>query len=233
MSFIGIGLGPGKRDLITLKAVDTMKSIDVALAAASRKTGKSYALEIAEEYINPSAEIVKAYFSMTGVKEETEKSYLHYIELIKEKVDAGKNVGFLCIGDPLFYGTYGRLIQLLRKRYPQIPIATIPGVPAFCAAAARANRVIALENEILSVVPANTPETVKKAGSSGERLVIMKLYRDKNRIIEELDEMGYKYEPLYVEKSGLAEEYVTDDMEEIKRREPTYLSLLFINRKLQ
>ena len=47
-------------------------------------------------------------------------------------LQAGKNVVFLTLGDPMFYSTYIYVYRLLAKE-KDINIETIPGVPAFCA----------------------------------------------------------------------------------------------------
>jgi precorrin-2 methylase len=56
----------------------------VVIAAASRKTEKSYALEIAARHIGPSTEVIKAFFPMMGAEEETERTYLQYLEVVKD-----------------------------------------------------------------------------------------------------------------------------------------------------
>ena len=66
MKFIGIGLGPGDKDYISIKAIKKIKEATVVIAAASLKSGSSLALSISEEHINPGTEIIKAYFPMTN-----------------------------------------------------------------------------------------------------------------------------------------------------------------------
>ncbi len=231
MKFIGIGLGPGDSELITVKAVKWIKKLDVVITAASEKTRQSYALKIARDHIDPDAEIIKAYFPMTGKVEETQKVYDGYVNLIKEKIDEGKIVGFLCLGDPLLYSTYGRLIHIMKKKYPSIPIETIPGIPAFCAAAARANRVLAKEDEILSIVPASRINGIEPTAKCSDRMILMKVYKQKYELIDRLAQMGYVDDVLYIEKTGLPGEYWTTDIETIRKKKDNYLSLLFVNRR--
>lgn len=231
MKFIGIGLGPGEKELITLKAVECLNRVDVLLAAASEKTGQSHALDISEKHINPKAEIIKTHFPMTGDRGATLQAYQNYADLVAEKIKEGKSVGFACIGDPLLYGTYGNLIRILEEKYPEISVETIPGIPAFCAAAAAQNRVIAQDQEILTIVPVHKAVDLKKVVNSSDSLVLMKAYKEKNSMIDALREESFDREFLYTENCGLSNEFFSSDSKETCERTPNYLSLIFAKKQ--
>jgi precorrin-2/cobalt-factor-2 C20-methyltransferase len=233
MELVGIGLGPGDPELLTLKAVRRLGAIDVAMVAASRKSGRSYALEIAHEHLRQDVEVIKAYFPMTRDSTELEKVYGRYADLVQGMISQGKRVGFLCIGDPLLYSTYGRLLRSLRKRHPEVPVTTLPGVPAFCAAAAAANRVMVLEDEILSIVPVNSAEKVQRAASGCDSMVLLKIYREKARAVGMLEKAGFVDDLLYIEKAGHPDQYMSEDIETIRTKDGTYLSILFANRRAE
>ncbi|MFW6181121.1 MAG: precorrin-2 C(20)-methyltransferase [Spirochaetota bacterium] len=231
MELIGIGLGPGDPELLTLKAVRNLGAIDVAMVAASLKSGRSYALEIAHKYLRPDSEVIKAFFPMTRDSEELEEVYDRYADLVHGLVSGGKRVGFLCIGDPLLYSTYGRLLMSLRKHHPEVPVTTLPGVPSFCAAAAAANRVMVLEDEILSIVPVNSADKVTRAALGCDSMVLLKIYREKAEAIGMLEKAGFVEDLLYIEKAGHPDQYMSEDIETIRRKDGTYLSILFANRR--
>jgi precorrin-2/cobalt-factor-2 C20-methyltransferase len=230
MKLIGIGLGPGDPDLLTMKAVHYLGEIDVAIAAASEKSGRSYALDIARAHIRGDTEIVKAYFPMSVDAAERDAAYSRYADLIGDRTGRGKTVGFLCIGDPMLYSTFGRLSQIVRERLPALDIVTVPGIPAYCAAAAAANRVIALDDDVICIVPVNNLGRISEAARVCDHIVLLKVYRHRTDIMKRLEESGFTRDPLYVEKVGLPDQYMSDSVDDMVSKESTYLSLLFVDR---
>ena len=49
--FYGIGTGPGDSSLLTVKAVETLKNLDILYTPESKKGGESLALSIVNEYL--------------------------------------------------------------------------------------------------------------------------------------------------------------------------------------
>lgn len=230
MKFIGIGLGPGDSEYITLKAIKKIKEATTVIAAASQKSGFSLALSIAEEHINPGTEIIKAYFPMSNDEKITQKKYTEYIEIINQKIREKKTVAFLCIGDPLFYGTYGKLITLMQKTHPHIDIETVAGIPAFCAAAAKSNKIIAQNQDIFTVVPIHKYKDFSKQLEYSDKVLFMKVYKEKNNVIDEMQKNKSVSNILYVENTGLEKEFVSSEYKKIKNKESNYLSLLFVDK---
>ena len=54
----GIGVGPGDPELLTVKAINAIKQLDVIIAPKTEKKDGSVALNIASQYIKPDTEIV-------------------------------------------------------------------------------------------------------------------------------------------------------------------------------
>lgn len=49
--------------------------------------------------------------------------------IIEEKLDEGKNLVFLTLGDPMLYSTYMYIFRVLKRT--EYTVETIPGIPAF------------------------------------------------------------------------------------------------------
>ena len=114
-TFYGIGVGPGDPELLTVKAINALKKIDVLIAPKTEKKSDSVALSIAEPYLKPSIEIIFQTFPMVkDFAEETEIFEANKEEILKI-LRAGKNVGFATLGDPMFYSTYIYVFRLLEK----------------------------------------------------------------------------------------------------------------------
>ena len=69
----GVGVGPGDKELITLKAVRVLKEADI-IAVPVTKGGAMTAYEIVEDHIKDK-EIHKYYMPMTKDFEELERNY--------------------------------------------------------------------------------------------------------------------------------------------------------------
>lgn len=54
-TFYGVGVGPGDPDLLTLKAVEVIRSADVLIAPKTEKTGKSGFFHCETPYSAPYA----------------------------------------------------------------------------------------------------------------------------------------------------------------------------------
>ena len=73
----GIGVGPGDKELLTVKAVKTIEKCDVIVAPSAEEGGDSIALETAREYIKPDTEIAIKHFPM-GKKDRIIKALEAY-----------------------------------------------------------------------------------------------------------------------------------------------------------
>ena len=67
---IGIGVGPGDPDLLTVKAVKAIQNADIIMCPASKEDRPSIALSVVDSLIDKSKnqEIVKLIFPMTKIK---------------------------------------------------------------------------------------------------------------------------------------------------------------------
>ena len=68
---IGIGVGPGDVELLTVKAVKAIQNADIIMCPASNETRPSIALSIVSSIIDKSKnqEIIKLIFPMTKDKD--------------------------------------------------------------------------------------------------------------------------------------------------------------------
>ena len=71
--FYGIGVGPGDPELLTVKAINAIKKVDVLIAPKTEKKDGSVALSIAKPYLKEDVEIVYQVFPMVkGFADNTE-----------------------------------------------------------------------------------------------------------------------------------------------------------------
>nr|WP_081590073.1 precorrin-4 C(11)-methyltransferase [Brevibacillus massiliensis] len=113
-----VGAGPGDPDLITVKGLRLLQEADVVFYTDSL---------VSEELVaraNPAAEVIKS----SGMALE------EMVEVIVDRVTAGKKLVRLHTGDPSMYGATMEQIALLKRRGIECEI--VPGVSSVFAAAA-------------------------------------------------------------------------------------------------
>ncbi|MEM1578956.1 MAG: precorrin-2 C(20)-methyltransferase [Archaeoglobaceae archaeon] len=129
-----IGLGPGDKKLITLKAVEIIKSVDEVIVP-----GK-LAYELIKEIREPR--IVE--FPMGKGKEVAKL-------LAKEIAEKKGDIAFCCLGDPTLYSTFHHLYKELIAIRPDIEVEIIPGITSVSCALAKAK--VFVEKALLISTP--------------------------------------------------------------------------------
>ena len=91
-SLIGIGVGPGDVDLLTVKAVKAIQNADIIMCAASNENRPSIALSVVSPIIDKSLnqEIIKLIFPMTKDKDILQASWKKNAKIMAETVLKGK-----------------------------------------------------------------------------------------------------------------------------------------------
>lgn len=215
----GIGVGPGDKELLTLKAVRIIQSCSTIVVPSGMAGGKSIALEVAEEYISKDSEVLVKHFPMGG--EEQEEKIYEAFKTIEEKLKEGKDVAFLTIGDPFIYSTYIYLLKHIEEMGYETE--TVPGITSFCACASLAKVPLVIGDEPLLIVPGDRVDMIKDE----KYVVVMKVYKLEEQVLNTLEEKGFNY--VYIKRAGREGQEVVRNREDIlKNRE--YMSLIIANR---
>ena len=140
-----VGVGPGDPELLTLKAARILGAAPV-IAYPTTGEANGLALSIAEAHLNPAAERLPVVLPMQVERGPAQAAYDVAAETIRRHLAAGRDVAWLCEGDPLFYGS---AMYLTARVAPHAPVAVIPGVTSLTAAAAAIGRPLAARIETL------------------------------------------------------------------------------------
>jgi precorrin-2/cobalt-factor-2 C20-methyltransferase len=119
---IGLGLGPGDPELLTLKAVRILREADAVFVPG----------DIAQKLVAPYREAEVLSFPMTGNEARIRKAVGEAADRIARVAVKGTAV-FALLGDPNVYSTYARLLGVIRETHPGIPCRTVPGVSSITA----------------------------------------------------------------------------------------------------
>lgn len=149
-TFYGLGVGPGDPELMTIKAWKLICELPV-IAYPRPDNGDSLARRIARPFVPEEAIELELTIPMRIEREPARAAYDAAASAIAAHLDQGRNVGFLCAGDPLFYGSFMYLLERLKDDYHTV---IIPGVTSPSAAAATLARPLAARADVLKVIPA-------------------------------------------------------------------------------
>lgn len=146
-----IGLGPGQEDLMTLRALRALEAAEIVFVPSASLGEKSRALSLAKPYLRPAQEVRPLVFPMVADETAMEEYAKEAARALMEAANKGKEAAFLCLGDPMLYGTGARILPYLEGS--GIPVEVIPGVSSFSFAAAKARAPLALGQERLAIYP--------------------------------------------------------------------------------
>lgn len=224
--FYGIGVGPGDPELLTVKAINAIKKVDVLIAPKTEKKDGSVALSIAKPYLKDDVEIVYQVFPMVKGFAKThsdvwDKNKSEILALLQ----AGKNVAFLTLGDPMFYSTYIYIYNRLKAE--AVNIETVPGVPAFVAIGSKIGQPIVEGDDILTIIPATAPaEKINQALETADNAVLMKVYKNFSQVTAALAENNLAENAVLVSRAGLDGERIIHDLAKHTEEKLNYLSTI-------
>ena len=130
----GVGVGPGDPELLTLKAVRVLREADV-VAVPDKGAGERTALSIAAAHIQDKP-ILSCVTPMVRDKAALAEAHKAVADRLCALLEEGKRVAVITLRDPSIYSTYLYVHRLVLARGYAAEL--VPGVPSFCAAAARA-----------------------------------------------------------------------------------------------
>lgn len=230
--FYGIGVGPGDPELLTLKAVRALNAADVVAIPKSKEESDSIALSIVRGAVDlTNKETFELIFPMTKDKEILGKARKDAAAAIADRLNAGKNVACITLGDPLFYSTFSYLIPLVRKIVADAEIKIIPGVSSVMASAAAAIMPLVEADERLAVIPATyEPEKLRDIFRDFDTVVLMKVNKVFDKILGLMEEAGLKQKAVFIEKCGGEGQRVVKNLDSLKGKKLDYLSMVIVKK---
>ncbi|MFZ5647318.1 MAG: precorrin-2 C(20)-methyltransferase [Bacillota bacterium] len=230
--FYGLGVGPGDPELMTIKSFRILQEVDTLCVPRSSADRDSLALQVVKGAAKKEFEYLELSFPMSKDKTVLEKSWAKAGEEVARNVMAGRRVAFVTIGDPMFYSTYGYLLDYLRKEYPDLETETVPGVMAMSACTSLLGVPLAEGDETLAVLPAAYGlDELEDTVSRFDNVVLMKVNRKIDEVRDLLDRLGMMDRAVYFSRCGYKDQYFTPDLRELSGQNLDYMSLLIIKKK--
>jgi precorrin-2/cobalt-factor-2 C20-methyltransferase len=200
----GISTGPGDPALITVKAAQLIRQCRV-IAAPHRPGTESLALRIVKGTADLRDKLLLPLaVPMTGdadaVRAQAERAAEQLCRFLPEE-----DAAFLCLGDISLYASFRPIADAVRQK--GFGVELVPGVPSFCAAAARTGVPLAAGNAPVQILPYGCEGFRERLLLPGGT-VILKCGRHLPELCTLLAELGLTERAYAVENCGLPEERV-------------------------
>jgi precorrin-2/cobalt-factor-2 C20-methyltransferase len=209
---VGVGVGPGDPELVTVKAVRVLNEADLVLVPVL-------------------ADALLADGGGPGRAEATVRAHLRHDRIrrvefaLNEREDRGRRVAawdaaadtaaaafrggaalvaFATIGDPNVYSTFTYLASGVRERVPGLTTATVPGITAMQDLAARSGTVLCEGRESLALLPLTAGiETFRAALANFDTVVGYKSGRHLPEVLAAVKEAGRLDDAMHGASLGL------------------------------
>lgn len=208
-----VGVGPGDEDLLTVKAILTLKNTNAVFLLDNR--GRNLALDTVMSYVDDKP-IIKMPFDMKSV---TDELYNDLKLKLEEVLAEYRDVSFITIGDAAVFSTPMNLTKILDKK---ININLVNGMPSFVALTAMNKEPLIEKGE--SLVISDNTELVEAA--KPDRAVILKASMNKDAVLKLKD----TYEAEYFKRISMPNEMYLTNEEEI-RKDNDYISLFYLKKR--
>ena len=228
--FYGIGVGTGDPELLTLKAVRYIRAADIVCYLRTA-TGHTLARDIAQAHLGTQQELAIDMPAMQIERQHINHAYDTAAQNIKKYLNAGKQVAFLCEGDPFFFGSY---IYLYQRLQPYFNCHTVAGISSIHAAAALSGIPLVQQNDNLAVLSSrNSDEEIVQALQQFASVVIMKAGQHRARLCALLHQAKRGADSCYIQRVGQVGEWVEYNINDLPQDKGDYFSLFLVTQTQQ
>ena len=160
-TLIGVGVGPGDPELVTLRTLRILREADVILVPYTEATtdgpgrAETIITAVAPEIVERIKRIPFSMREKSGVGEKRRASWQVSADAAITAFDEGaRTVALATVGDPTVFSTFTYLRANVEERLPDVSVELSPGITAMQALSAASGRPLVEGKEILALVPA-------------------------------------------------------------------------------
>jgi precorrin-2/cobalt-factor-2 C20-methyltransferase len=223
---VGVGVGPGDPDLVTVRAVRVLRTADVVMVPVTTAGDEGRAERVVLSHVDRP--VHRLGFAMSNEDGRESAWDAAGAAVAAAYRDGAGTIAFATIGDPNVYSTFSYLAETVRRLVPGLVVRTVPGITAMQALAASSGTVLVEGRETLALLPltAGVPR-FREALATHHTVVAYKGGRVLPEVLAAVDAAGRLPHAVYGAALGLADEQIIP-ASEVDAGPAPYLSTLLI-----
>ncbi|TXS47179.1 precorrin-2 C(20)-methyltransferase [Streptomyces sp. OR43] len=209
-TLVGVGVGPGDPELVTVKGVNALREAAVVVVPVM-DTGERGRAEATVLHYVGAEKVVRVVFALNERTDRArrEAAWDAAGARVAELLRTHGSVAFATIGDPNVYSTFTYLAHTIGELLPGTAVVTVPGITAMQDLAARSGAVLTEGTEPLTLVPVTAgAEVLREALEGPGTVVAYKFGRLAAEVATALRETGRTGDAVWGSALGLPEESI-------------------------
>lgn len=241
-TLFGVGVGPGASDLVTLRALETLRRVPVLALPRSSDYGASKAWEIVRPHLDsgssggsPVATDQERLFLTFPMRKEPEllrPAWDKAFRAIGERLTRGLDVAFATEGDPSLFSSFIYLQREAPQRWPGIRVEVVPGVTSVTAVPSVTGVPLADGGERIAILPGTCGfDHLEAVLNDFDTVVLMKIGPEMPRLISALRGAGLLNRAVYVSRATMREQRVVRDLTEVQGDRGDCFAMVVVSKK--
>ncbi|MBQ0927188.1 precorrin-2 C(20)-methyltransferase [Saccharopolyspora endophytica] len=234
MRLVGVGVGPGDPEMLTLAALREMREADTVYVPVLAPDEQGRAEAVVRAHLGSDERVQRLVFALAdpvdGPQERRRRHWDDAAETVAKRLrDQGGTVVFATLGDPAVYSTFSYLAAAVAELLTEVEIVTVPGITAMQATASQAGIALTEGSEQLTVIPMLRDVTaLREALRARGTVVAYKGGRRLGELREAIDDCGALDRSVYAEHLGTPDARVLPLAEVSDVDDAPYLSTVVV-----
>jgi precorrin-2/cobalt-factor-2 C20-methyltransferase len=228
-TLIGVGVGPGDPELLTVKGLRVLDEADEVFVPVGDTGEVGRAEAVVRAHLGEDHDrLRRLLFALSDDAAARAENWDRAAREVADTLREGRTCAFATIGDPNLYSTFSYLVQAIRETLSEVEVQTVPGITAMQDLAARGGAVLLEGDERLALLPFTAGENALRSALSGFETVVC--YKGGSRLREVLEiaaEAGRLEDAIYGSRLGMEAEEVVPATEVVGREGPYLSTLIF------
>ncbi|PKW19517.1 precorrin-2 C(20)-methyltransferase [Saccharopolyspora spinosa] len=158
MRLVGVGVGPGDPEMLTLAALREIREAGTVFVPVLSADEQGRAEAIVRAHLGDDDRVQRLVFALAdpvdGPQDRRRRHWDDAAAVVAQRLrEQGGTVAFATLGDPAVYSTFSYLAATVAELLPEVDLATVPGITAMQATAAQAGVALTEGAESLTVIP--------------------------------------------------------------------------------